>query len=106
MPSTTRSGWRARSSARPARRPRRRRATSSYDAGVPGLPPEIVKLLGRLKYRTSYGQNVLAHSVETSRLAAVIAAEVGADVVTAKMGGLLHDIGKAVDHEVEGPHAA
>src|SRR5206468_9673329 len=69
---------------------------AAYDAGVPGLPPEIVKLLGRLKYRTSYGQNVLLHSVETSRLAAVIAAEVGADVQISKMGGLLHDIGKAV----------
>jgi ribonucrease Y len=79
---------------------------AAYDAGVPGLPPEIVRLLGRLKYRTSYGQNVLNHVVETSRLAAVIAAEVGADVQIAKMGGLLHDIGKAVDHEVEGPHAA
>lgn len=79
---------------------------AAYEAGVPGLPPEIVKLLGRLKYRTSYGQNVLNHVVETSRLAAVIAAEVGADVQVAKMGGLLHDIGKAVDHEVEGPHAA
>ncbi len=79
---------------------------AAYDAGVPGLPPEIVKLLGRLKYRTSYGQNVLNHVVETSRLAAVIAAEVGADIQVAKMGGLLHDIGKAVDHEVEGPHAA
>ena len=76
--------------------------TAAYDAGVPGLPPEIIKLLGRLKYRTSYGQNVLNHVVETSRLAAVIAAEVGADVQIAKMGGLLHDIGKAVDHEVEG----
>jgi len=79
---------------------------AAYDAGVPGLPPEIVKLLGRLKYRTSYGQNVLNHVVETSRLAAIIAAEVGADVQVSKMGGLLHDIGKAVDHEVEGPHAA
>ena len=79
---------------------------AAYDAGVPGLPPEIVKLLGRLKYRTSYGQNVLNHVVETSRLAAVIAAEVGADIQISKMGGLLHDIGKAVDHEVEGPHAA
>jgi ribonucrease Y len=79
---------------------------AAYDAGVPGLPPEIIKLLGRLKYRTSYGQNVLNHVVETSRLAAVIAAEVGADIQVAKMGGLLHDIGKAVDHEVEGPHAA
>ncbi len=79
---------------------------AAYDAGVPGLPPEIIRLLGRLKYRTSYGQNVLKHAVETSRLAAIIAAEVGADIQIARMGGLLHDIGKAVDHEVEGPHAA
>ncbi len=79
---------------------------AAYDAGVPGLPPELIKLLGRLKYRTSYGQNVLNHVVETSRLAAIVAAEVGADVQISKMGGLLHDIGKAVDHEVEGPHAA
>jgi ribonuclease Y len=79
---------------------------AAYDAGVPGLPAEIIRLLGRLKYRTSYGQNVLNHVVETSHLAAVIAAEIGADVQVAKMGGLLHDIGKAVDHEVEGPHAA
>jgi ribonucrease Y len=79
---------------------------AAYDAGVPGLPPELVKLLGRLKYRTSYGQNVLMHVLETSHLAAIIAAELGADVQAAKMGGLLHDVGKAVDHEVEGPHAA
>jgi ribonuclease Y len=79
---------------------------AAYESGVPGLPPEMIKLLGRLKYRTSYGQNVLNHVVETSRLAAIIAAEVGADVQVAKIGGLLHDIGKAVDHEVEGPHAA
>ncbi len=79
---------------------------AAYDTGVPGLPPEIIKLLGRLKYRTSYGQNVLKHVMETAQLAAVIAGEVGADVQIAKIGGLLHDIGKAVDHEVEGPHAA
>lgn len=79
---------------------------AAYDAGVPGLPAEVVRLLGRLKYRTSYGQNVLVHSIETARLASIIAAELGADVTAAKMGGLLHDIGKAVDHEVEGPHAA
>jgi ribonuclease Y len=76
-----------------------------YDSGIPALPSEIVKLLGRLKYRTSYGQNVLIHAVETSRLAAIIASELGADVQAAKVGGLLHDLGKAVDHEVEGPHA-
>jgi ribonucrease Y len=78
---------------------------SAYDAGVPGLHPELIKLLGRLKYRTSYGQNVLNHCVETSRLASMLAAEIGANVNEARKGGLLHDIGKAVDHEVEGPHA-
>jgi ribonuclease Y len=79
---------------------------AAYDVGVPGLPQELIKLLGRLKFRTSYGQNVLQHSIETARLAAVIAQETGADNQIAKLGGLLHDIGKAVDHEVEGPHAA
>ncbi len=79
---------------------------AAYDTGVPGLPPELIRLLGRLKFRTSYGQNVLKHSIETARLAATIAGEVGADVQAAKMGGLLHDIGKAVDHEHEGAHAA
>ncbi|MGH2401223.1 MAG: ribonuclease Y [Candidatus Limnocylindria bacterium] len=78
---------------------------AAYDAGVPGLHPELVKLLGRLKYRTSYGQNVLNHCVETSRLSGLLAAEIGANVAESKKGGLLHDIGKAVDHEVEGPHA-
>ncbi len=79
--------------------------TAAYDAGVAGLPTEILRLLGRLKYRTSYGQNVLNHCVETSRVAAIMAAELGADVQACKIGGLLHDIGKAIDHEVEGGHA-
>jgi len=79
--------------------------TAAYEASVPGLHPNLIKLLGRLKYRTSYGQNQLLHAVETAHLAAIIAAELGADVKTARMGGLLHDIGKAIDHEVEGPHA-
>lgn len=76
-----------------------------YDAGVTGLHPEVIKMLGRLKYRTSYGQNQLAHAVETARLAAVLAAELGADVEVAKAGGLLHDLGKAMDHNMEGTHA-
>ncbi len=79
---------------------------AAFDAGVPGLHPEILKKLGRLKFRTSYGQNQLAHAVETAQLSGVIAAELGADTELAKAGGLLHDLGKAMDHEVEGTHAA
>jgi ribonuclease Y len=79
---------------------------AAYEAQVHGLHPELVKLLGQLKFRTSYGQNVLMHSVETAHLAATMAYELGANVALAREGALLHDIGKAVSHEVEGPHAA
>ena len=78
---------------------------AAYEAGVPGLKPEITKKLGRLKFRTSYGQNQLHHAVESAKLATVIASELGADIEVAKMGGLLHDIGKTMDHDVEGTHA-
>ena len=76
-----------------------------FDVGVHGVHPELVKLLGRLKYRYSYGENVLMHSIEVSLLSGMIAAEIGANVEISKVGGLLHDIGKALTHEVDGPHA-
>jgi len=78
---------------------------AAYEAGVPGLHPELIKLLGQLKFRTSYGQNVLLHSLEVSHLAGMLAGEIGANISVARKAGLLHDIGKAINHQMEGPHA-
>lgn len=78
---------------------------AAYDANVSGLHPEVLRMMGRLKFRTSYGQNQLAHAVEVSKLAGILAAEIGANVEWAKQGGFLHDIGKAMDHNQEGTHA-
>jgi len=78
---------------------------AAYDANVSGIHPEILRMMGRLKFRTSYGQNQLAHAVEVSKLAGILAAEIGANVELAKLGGFLHDVGKAMDHNQEGTHA-
>ncbi len=78
---------------------------AAFEAGIAGLHPEVLRMMGRLKFRTSYGQNQLAHAVEVSKLAGILAAEIGANVEISKQGGFLHDIGKAMDHNQDGTHA-
>jgi ribonuclease Y len=79
---------------------------AAFDANIAGIHPEVMRMMGRLKFRTSYGQNQLAHAVEVSKLAGILAAEIGANVELSKMGGFLHDVGKAMDHNQEGTHAS